>query len=60
MEVQREGRGKKRKNEKSTIGGETGGGRSGSRGTRWIQIIKFDWADLGRGVPPAVCVSDIY
>lgn len=31
-------------------------GRSGSRGTRWIQIIKFDWADLGRGIPPAVRV----
>lgn len=39
--------------------GETAGGRSGSRGTRWIQIIKFDWTDLGRGCTSCACIRYI-
>jgi len=47
--------------EKSTITGTTSG-RSGARDARWIQIIKFDWTDLGRlgrRVTPAVYIRYI-
>lgn len=47
--------------EKSTITGTTSG-RSGARDARWIQIIKFDWTDLGRlgrWVTPAVYIRYI-
>ena len=55
MEVRRV----RKKATKRALSGETGGGRSGSRGTRWIQIIKFDWADLGRGNTSCVCIQYI-
>lgn len=55
---EREGWGGKKARTKRALSAVKRGerGRSGSRGTRWIQIIKFDWADLGRGIPPAVRV----
>jgi len=31
------------------IGGAGEKNRSGARDARWIQIIKFDWTELGRG-----------
>lgn len=56
-ERERVGGGKKARTKRALSAVKRGErGRSGSRGTRWIQIIKFDWADLGRGIPPAVRV----